>query len=654
MKKLSIIVAVIAFILLFSPCTHAADDIPSVYINGTIIDSNVNFVMQNSTMYLACDDTELAFGVESAVDAGGTVFTFSTPLRVITYDSVTGSVNITDKKSFLYEVYEKAYPSYTHDGRVYIPLRMFCTSLGMNVDYIQSDNTVKITSIRNFVGLFNSHGVAVAFRGGKYGLVNRNGDLVLRFSYDDISNFDNPVYYKLTDNHRCGLANSEGKLITEIAYNEIRYESPSIIYIRQGRKWGMCDISGEIIIPVKYDEVIYSSNLIGMVKSGAQWYQLDCRKGELSFQSYDAVYKLTAGIQTDNSMIEGYYVQKGDKWGYIDSFGTTVINLKYEALDKFDQYGRARMIYKGKFGIIDCGGQVIIPAAYDYIDSFGTIDVAVAQMGSKFGAVNDRFEVVIPFEYDYIYPFNNQHSSVAYKDGKFGVISSDGKHLSSFDYTHMEEFRGALALAYKNGYGYLDTNGNEVIPTVHSDVKQGTALSVFLKKDDKWALFSPSGRNLTGFRYTSAGAFSNGLSAVSVEIGGIQKYGYVNDSGDVIIPFEYSSAQNFKYGKAIVTKGGYSGIIDIENRVIIPFEYTGFNSSYDYNVIAAADQSGKWGLISFNNQKLCDFVYDYIFEYDNGYACTLKDHKYGVIDTFGNEVLPPIYKTQKAARAQLP
>jgi len=654
MKKFAIILAAIAFLFVFSPCVSIADTMPSVYINDTLVSEDITFVMQNSTMYLSSDDVERAFGVEAAVDAGGNVFTFSTPLRVVTYDSATGSVNITDQKSFMYEVYEKAYPSYTHEGRIYIPLRMLCTSLGMSVDYSQSDNTVKITPIRDCVGLFNPSGVAIAFRGGKYGLVNRSGDIVLKFSYDDISNYDNPAYYKLTDNHRCGLADSEGNLITDIAYNEIRYESPSIIYIRQGKKWGMCDISGEIIIPVKYDEVVYCSNLIGMVKSGSRWYLLDCRKGELSFQFYDAVYKLTVGIQTDNSMIEGYYVQKGDKWGYIDSFGTTIINLKYEALDKFDRYGRARMIYKGKFGIIDCGGRVIIPAAYDYIDSFGTIDVAVAQMGSKYGAVNDRFEVVIPFEYDYIYPFNNQYSSVAYKNGNFGVISSDGKHLSSFDYTHMEEFRGGLALAYKNGYGYLGTEGKEIIPTVHSEVKQGTALSVFLKKDDKWALFSPYGDNMTGFRYTNAGAFSNGLSAVSIEIGGTQKYGYVNDSGDVIIPFEYSSAQSFKYGKAIVTKGGYSGIIDIEGKVIIPFEYTGFNSSYDYNVIAAADKSGKWGLISFANQKLCDFEYDYIFEYDNGYACTLKAHKYGVIDAFGNEVLPPIYKTQEAARAELP
>ncbi|MBR5505291.1 MAG: WG repeat-containing protein, partial [Clostridia bacterium] len=292
MKKFAIVVAAMAFLFVFSLCAYASDDLPSVYINDTLVSEDVTFVMQNSTMYLSSDDAEKAFGVEAA-DAGGNVFTFSTPLRVVTYDSATGSVNITDQKSFMYEVYEKAYPSYVQGGRVYIPLRMLCTSLAMTVDYSQSDNTVKVTSMRDYVGLFNSNGVAVAFRGGKYGLVTKEGDIVLRFSYDDISNFDNPLCYKLTDNHRCGLADSEGNLLTDIAYNEIRYESPSIIYIRQGNKWGMCDISGEIIIAVKYDEVVCCSNLIGMVKIGSRWYLLDCRKGELSFQFYDAVYKLT-------------------------------------------------------------------------------------------------------------------------------------------------------------------------------------------------------------------------------------------------------------------------------------------------------------------------------------------------------------------------
>ena len=130
---------------------------------------------------------------------------------------------------------------------------------------------------------------------------------------------------------------------------------------------------------------------------------------------------------------------------------------------------------------------------------------------------------------------------------------------------------------------------------------------------------------------------------------GKEKYGYVNDSGDIIIPFEYSYAQKFRYGKAIVSKDGKHGIIDYEGSTVIPFEYTGFNPSYDYNVIAAADKNSKWGLIGFDNKKLTSFIYDYIFEFKNGFAAVLKDGKYGVIDESGKIAVPIEYKSSEEA-----
>lgn len=653
MKKYIIAFLVALVSLLFSCAVYADEPLPAIYINDIPVDTDDGFVMSGSTVYLRPDVMADVFNVTLISDTGGAVFTFSSQLRVVTYDSSTGSVNITDRNSFLYEVYEHAYPSYILGGEVYIPIRMICTGLYMNIDYYSQDTSVRITTIRDSVGIFNTEGTAIAYRGGKYGLVNTAGDIVLLFSYDAISNYDNPLIFKLTDNHRCGIANSNGKLLTKIEYNEIRYESPTNIYLRKDNKLGLCDINGNITVPVIYDDVAYCGNLIAMVKRGSRWYVRNCQSGELSLHNYDQVYKITTGVQSDNDMIKGYYVQKGEKWGYIDSFGNIVIELKYDALDKFDSYGRARMIYNNRFGVVDCGGRVIIPAAYDYIDTFGTLDVTVAQVGDKYGVINDDFEIVVPFEYSYIYSFNNAHSTVAYQNGKFGIISTGGEHLTDFTYTHMEEFKNGLALAYEDGYGYLDHNGNEVIETVHSDVKQGTALSVFLKKDDRWALYSPAGHNMTGFIYVNAGAFSNGLSAVSVMTEAGERYGYVNDSGDCIIPFIYTAALDFKYGKAIVSQGKYSGIIDISGNMLIPLVYTGFNSSYDYNVIAAANEYSKWGLISFRNEKLCQFEYDYIFEFKDGYAFTIKNHLYGIIDTEGNMLAKPIYKTKEEALTSL-
>ncbi len=651
-NRLKILIALICM-LLFSIAVKADGSVPTVSVNGAEIDTSVGFVLHSDTLYASADTLSDLFKLTLSIDEFNIVHTFSTPTRMVTYDAASGSVNISDRRSFSYRVEDSAYPSYYNNGEFYIPFRMLCNSIGFDLYYDSIAHAVRVTRTSYYRGLYNAEGLAIVYKGFNYGVVDRDGNLILPITYDDISNYDSPSLFKLTDNHKCGLANKNGDIIADLLYNEISYISDGEIYLYKGDYKGMCDIYGNMIVPPEYDDIVYSGNKIAMVKDAGKWQLLYCNRNELSPVWYDEVYEITEGIQTDNSMIKGYYVLKGGKWGCIDSFGNTVIDFRYDALDKFDERGRARVIYNGKFGIIDCGGKIIIPPAYDYLYPFGKLSVTVAILGNRYGAIDTNGSVEIPFEYDHIYSFNNSPTTVAYKDKKFSVISADGQILSDKKYLYIEEFRNGLALAYSSGYGYIDHMGNEVIPCIHSEIKQGTALSVFLKKDNKWALFSPAGDNLTGYIYSNAGEFENGLSAVSIRDGRNDIYGYVNDSGDVIIPFKYSSAQKFKYGRAIVSNGSAYGIIDIEDRTVIPFEYSGFNPSYDYNVIAAANKSSKWGLIDFGNNILSDFIYDYIFDFNDDHAAVLYMNKYGVIDTSGRLVVDVNYSSAEEALAQI-
>ncbi len=648
MKKL---LAFIIFLTVLSFCglATASDGVPSVFFDGAAVELTEAFEVHSSEVYIDIKTIPSIFGTKMSVDSGGVVFTFSNSVRNATYDSASGTLNIGDKNSFLSEVYPGAFPSVKSGEKIYAPLAMIYKALYVNLRKDEFKNALYINTYGCEIGLFNSQGTAIACRNGNYGLVSHDGSRLTNFDYASISNYDNTVLFRVARNHRLGLCDSFGNLLTDVIYSDIVYESQNRIYLEKDGNKGVCDIYGNVIIPVKFDDVLYCDNKIAMVKNGRYWYVYDAATDTISEKRYDEVYRITAGVQSDNPMIKGYYVVSGGKWGCIDSFGNVVIDIIYEALDKFDNFGRARIIKDGKMGIADCGGRIIIPAAYDHLHPFGNLDVTVAQVGNKYGVLSALGEIVVPFDYDYLYSFNDAPSTVAYKDGRFGIISTNGEIISDFKYLYMEDFKNNLALAYDEGYGYIDHYGNEVIECVHHEVKQGTALSVFMKKDGKWALFAPTGQQYTGFNFETAGEFSNGLSAVSVMTEYGKAFGYVNDSGDVVIPFKYSSAQKFKYGKAIVSSGRYSGIIDVEGDVVIPFVYTGFNPSYDYGVIAAADENGKWGLISLSNSKLSDFEYDYIFEFENGYAPVLKNHKYGVIDTSGKLVTGVVYNTKENA-----
>ena len=63
-------------------------------------------------------------------------------------------------------------------------------------------------------------------------------------------------------------------------------------------------------------------------------------------------------------------------------------------------------------------------------------------------------------------------------------------------------------------------------------------------------------------QYDFAGSFSNGLAHVKLN----GKYGYINKSGEVVIPIRYDAAEKFEGGKAKVTKDGDSFYINMQGE----------------------------------------------------------------------------------------
>ena len=646
----------IFFLVLFLLCLFSnkidsfANDAPRIFLNNKIVAQNENIIFENSTIYIESNHMSKLFGATYSSDEDNTVLTFSNALINATYDTDTGSVNINDRNSFLHKSYVRLYPCIKKGDLIYVPLRMITTSFGIDVFFNSETFSVHLKNAYDAKSLPNSLGISIVSRNGKYGIADAENNLVSKITYDSITNFDLDTLYRVTINHRCGLIDSSANVVAEPIFNEIEYVSPNEIYLISDNLKGMCDIHGHIIIPVEYDDIAYCSNKYAMVKIGDFWFVLDCITNEITNNTrFDEVYEITNGVQTTNQFIKGFYVVKNSKWGMVDTFGNVVIDIKYDALDKFDINARARMIYKGKFGIIDSGGNIVIEPLYDYIYPFNKLNVTVATVGNKYGILDVNNKFVTKFEYDYIYPFNDQFSTVAYKNSKFGIISNTGEVITDFKYSYMEELKNGITLVYDNGYGYIDSNGNEIIKCVHSDIKQGTANSVFLKKDGLWALYLPSGRMLTDYVFVSAGDFSNGLSCVSVNTPYGIKYGYVNDSGDIIIDFIYDNAFDFRYGKAVVSKNGYTGIIDVDSNVVIAFMYKAIITQYDYNLIICCNEKGKWGLVNLSNQNISEFKYDYIEEFKNGYSVVSNNNGYGIIDTTGTEVVKPIYDKKELA-----
>ena len=131
------------------------------------------------------------------------------------------------------------------------------------------------------------------------------------------------------------------------------------------------------------------------------------------------------------------------------------------------------------------------------------------------------------------------------------------------------------------------------------------------------------------------------------------KYGIVDSQDRIIIPFIYDEyADDADNGLITVSLNGKFGIIDLNNNIIIPFEYEVIRNYLPENLVAK--KNGKYGLINLNNEIISNFIYGDLFKikgYDN-YIAKL-DSKWGIVDKNLNIVKPFIYDDWEIAMGEL-
>lgn len=138
--------------------------------------------------------------------------------------------------------------------------------------------------------------------------------------------------------------------------------------------------------------------------------------------------------------------------------------------------------------------------------------------------------------------------------------------------------------------------------------------------------------------------FSDGLLPVGRNL----EWGFMNTSGEIVIPLEFRRVGAFSEGRAFV----YSfsdrkyGFIDTTGNQVIPCEYDMVTEFHDG--LAAVCKNGKWGFIDKQGKVVVPFKYDSAFSFREGLAKVLvigRDGAYyaGIVNRAGIEVIPLIY-----------
>lgn len=172
---------------------------------------------------------------------------------------------------------------------------------------------------------------------------------------------------------------------------------------------------------------------------------------------------------------------------------------------------------------------------------------------------------------------------------------------------------------------------------------------VDFKEGEKYGFLDSNGKEIISAEYESVGRFCEGLVAVKKD----GKYGYINKNNKLVIDYKYDEAGPFKDGYAIVSIGNKKGVIDKKGKTIIDINYYKISYLLDdmFRIVKEKkDDSEEDDVIGEEESYIYDskgkcvtdntFYLDGVAKFSEGLlAVKNKNDKYGYINKKGEYVI---------------
>jgi len=171
------------------------------------------------------------------------------------------------------------------------------------------------------------------------------------------------------------------------------------------------------------------------------------------------------------------------------------------------------------------------------------------------------------------------------------------------------------------------------------DAEAALAETVFLpaKSNGMFGWMDQTGTIIIQPQYTNVGFFKDGLAWAEKN----GKYGFVNKANKVIVPFQFESVTDFEQGRSIVELNELYGCIDRTGAYTVPPQFKDLGI-YTEGLMYAQKDSLYGYYDGFGTQRIQP-IYDEAFSFENGIAKVVYEGSTGFIDTYGSYVIKPMY-----------
>ena len=409
-------------------------------------------------------------------------------------------------------------------------------------------------------------------------VIPNNKEDVFICTYD--INYENNTYKTKVLNSKNEEQFKEYDLVEYIANydknNNLWYED-NVLKVQKDGKYGLIDFNGKEILKPEYEEITALTGIKNslLIKTAAGFGVCDSEGNIQVTPNYTEIKAISKDYK------DGFIVKnQEEKYGVIDFTNKTILKEKYDEIKDIYNDGKYVVKESGEYKLINKDSETILEENAVNIKEING-DNFVVEQEALYGLININGEIVLEAEYEVLeHVFSNYY--IAKKAGKYGIIDSNGEEKIAFVYDNINYREEGIIEASKNeeiDSELYNTSFELKVKGIISSVEnQKGYMRIRVEGEYKYYNFKFEEKELKEI-------LNNNNLFLSKKDG---KYGYVDNSGNVVVDYIYEDAlEQNTAGFAAVKKDGLWGSIDKDGNEVIEPKY-----KLENNIII--DFIGKW------------------------------------------------------------
>jgi len=200
-----------------------------------------------------------------------------------------------------------------------------------------------------------------------------------------------------------------------------------------------------------------------------------------------------------------------------------------------------------------------------------------------------------------------------------------------------EYSEGLAAVKFDGAMGFIDELGSIAVTLKYENVgtfKEGLAL---VRLDGKIGYIGKLGQLLVPMIYEQADyEFEDGLARVKMVESG---WGFIDQSGKVIVSLIYDELEPYKGGLAKVRVGEFFGFVDKNGLEVVTPKFSEVKWSFDDQGVVMAKCGGTWWIVNSSGKETGPLDYEYASGFSEGLCAVKRRGKWGFINKEGGLVI---------------